>query len=410
MQTIQTDTVVIGSGISGIAAAWAVAQAKRKVILVDNNPSLGGNSVNANVGTICGAYYRSLVNQRVSGNYFTKFFLDLLLQSDALSKPLLHQDGLYIIPYQYASLQKIYRDLLKANQIEVVNGNMESIGIQDKKITSLNISLNGTQLQLLPTAIVDCSGNASVSQLAGLETIHDANYQAASQVFRIAQIGETNEYALNFSIKRTILKYATEEKWPKSFSSLSIIPGILRNNSADLKLTLPDMITDKVSADELRHRATEAIERIMIVLKNEIESLKHATIQTIFPQLGIRVLQRSKGQHVLTEEEVLSCSKSPEGIALGTWPIEEWGSDGRVNMGYFNLDDGYAIPAGCLISNQVDNLFFGGKNISATSKAIASARVMGTAWQTGYAAGKLSCAENKSIMRQTIEELHDELL
>lgn len=409
MQTIRPDTVVIGGGISGIAAAWAVAQDKRKVILVDNNPSLGGNSVNANVGTICGAYYRSLFDQRLSGNRFTKFFLELLLKSDGISKPMLHQDGLYIIPYQYTVLQKIYLDLLKTNQIEVVNGNMKKVFIQDKKISSLDISVNGTQLQILPISVVDCSGNASVSQLAGIETIQEENYQAASQVFRIADIGATTEYALNFSIKRTISKYSADKKWPKAYSSLSIIPGTLRNNAADLKLTLPDVITDQVSADALRGKASEAIELIMILLKNEIESLKQATIQIIFPQLGIRVLQRAKGQHILTEQEVLSCSKPNDGIALGTWPIEEWGRDGRLEMNYFNLDDGYYIPVGCLISETVDNLFFGGKNISATSKAIASARVMGTAWQTGYAAGKLSCAENKSMMSQMIETLHDEL-
>jgi hypothetical protein len=78
-------------------------------------------------------------------------------------------------------------------------------------------------------------------------------------------------------------------------------------------------------------------------------------------------------------------------------------------MQYFESDAGYHIPARCLQSDVLENLFFGGKNISATSKAIGSARVMGTAWQTGFAAGQLSCAENSSAMSRIVEDLHGEL-
>jgi len=47
----------------------------------------------------------------------------------------------------------------------------------------------------------------------------------------------------------------------------------------------------------------------------------------------------------------------------------------------------------------IDNLFFAGRNISATDGAIASARVMGICLQTGYAAGCMAAAgaQNLSI-------------
>jgi len=47
------------------------------------------------------------------------------------------------------------------------------------------------------------------------------------------------------------------------------------------------------------------------------------------------------------------------------------------------------------ISPAIENLFFGGRIISATDGAIASARVMGICLQTGYAAGKLAAAQIK---------------
>jgi len=53
------------------------------------------------------------------------------------------------------------------------------------------------------------------------------------------------------------------------------------------------------------------------------------------------------------------------------------------------MDDYYEIPQECLISNQIDNLFFAGRNISADDSAIASARVIGTCLQTGWSVGEL---------------------
>ena len=43
-----------------------------------------------------------------------------------------------------------------------------------------------------------------------------------------------------------------------------------------------------------------------------------------------------------------------------------------------NMNDGYWITAGTLVSRHLDNLFFAGRGFSATEPAMASARVIGT--------------------------------
>jgi hypothetical protein len=108
---------------------------------------------------------------------------------------------------------------------------------------------------------------------------------------------------------------------------------------------------------------------------------------------------------------VLSCKKFENAIANCSWPIEIWEQNRRVNMRYFNLDDHYQIPADCLQSNSINNLFFAGRNISATDGAIASARVMGICLQTGYAAGCLAAATalDHSI-NETIRQIQNEQL
>ena len=113
---------------------------------------------------------------------------------------------------------------------------------------------------------------------------------------------------------------------------------------------------------------------------------------------------------MLTEADVLECKKSKHAIANGAWPIEEWGQDKRVHMRYFEENNYYQIPADCLISQTLSNLFFAGRIISASDAAIASARVMGICLQTGYAAGKLAAGYCLKIpVDQTITMIQKEL-
>ncbi|HNU88717.1 MAG TPA: FAD-dependent oxidoreductase, partial [Ferruginibacter sp.] len=115
-------------------------------------------------------------------------------------------------------------------------------------------------------------------------------------------------------------------------------------------------------------------------------------IQHIAAEVGIRTGIRSVGKYILTEEDVLQCRKFENAVANASWPIEEWVQHRRVSMRYFAEHDFYQVPATCLQSATINNLFFAGRNISATEKAIASARVMGICLQTGYAAGCLAAA------------------
>ena len=45
------------------------------------------------------------------------------------------------------------------------------------------------------------------------------------------------------------------------------------------------------------------------------------------------------------------------------------------------------IPLRCLVSEEIEGVFFAGRCISATHEALASVRVMGTCFATGQAAG-----------------------
>ena len=143
-------------------------------------------------------------------------------------------------------------------------------------------------------------------------------------------------------------------------------------------------------------------------MKKQVDCFKDSQIDNFFPDVGIRVLSRPKGKAVLTKNDVLNCTKAINGVAIGTWPIEYWNSKGEIEMSFFPQNDYFLISADSLISNEVDNLFFAGKNISASEDGIASARVIGTCIQTGYAAGKIACA-NGDLDYNAVALLRNEL-
>ncbi|GMA55653.1 hypothetical protein GCM10025858_01560 [Alicyclobacillus sacchari] len=86
-------------------------------------------------------------------------------------------------------------------------------------------------------------------------------------------------------------------------------------------------------------------------------------------------------------EEALAGARFPDAVARGGWPVEihEPGEAAR----YRHIQDKsyYEIPLRSLKAKHLENLWCAGRVIDCDPIAFASARVMGTAFATGHAAG-----------------------
>ena len=206
--------------------------------------------------------------------------MDILLRFPGISKPYHHQDGLYIIPYEWTALRNIYAQLLGGFNVDVqLSSTLTSAVITNSFITEL---IANEKISIRPNAVVDCSGNAIVSQLAGLEIISDRSYQAASQIFRLKKVSQISEYGLNMALKKVALKQGFKKNWPLSHRSLAVVQGSIRKNSVDLKITLPEIISDNTDLEVLKKKAVSLIDDLFPVLKKEIKSLEQAEIRNHF--------------------------------------------------------------------------------------------------------------------------------
>jgi FAD dependent oxidoreductase len=400
MDTIQnTDVLVLGGGAAGIAAAVAAAREGSNVVLIERNSFLGGKATAAEVGTICGLYKFSKTEK---AEYIVKGFAQEFaeeLQGRSKTYPLHGPEGLHYLPYEINAFKELCLKLMKDNNVAVYfNAVLKEVQAEQDKIVSVSVIASGKPIIIRLKSIIDCSGDSIISQAANLPLIKSEHYQAAAQVFTLEGISETNEARLGMIIMKALRSAIDEDVLADFYDRVYIVPGSLKNNAVSLKIGIPLAVTYATgNLEELKTVALSFVENLAQFLIDNVAAFKDGSIQHIAPEVGTRVGQRSIGKYLLTEQDVLGCKKFDDAIANCGWPIEEWDLSKRVKMRYFNFDDFYQVPAGCLFAAGIENLYMAGRNISATDAAIASARVMGICLQTGYAAGCFAAASASKL-------------
>jgi hypothetical protein len=399
VEELTTDILIIGGGVAGIAAAVG-ASSNRDVLIIDANAYFGGNATVSEVGTICGLYHFSLKD---SSKYiidgFAKDFAERV-RKYSNTQPVKNRFGLHYLPYDTNVFKTVALDILKENNIRYrLNSRVIDVQIEDDQIKSVVIERDATRMLINCSAVVDCSGISIVSEKAKQPLLKSDLYQSAAIVFKISNIDSTSEFGINILLTKHIKMLNSSEDKKKSFHSAHVVPGSFKDRTASFKLGIPIKVTDeKENHDALKELGVELVNELYEMMKTRIDSFKDSILDHIADDVGIRVQKRPIGKYVLQEADVIECRKFPEAVAKSAWPIEEWNEDLKVTISPVKENDWYEIPKQALLSKSISNLFFGGKNISATDRAIGSARVMGVCLQTGYSAGKLALeySENSS--------------
>jgi hypothetical protein len=135
---------------------------------------------------------------------------------------------------------------------------------------------------------------------------------------------------------------------------------------------------------------------------------------------GKRESRRYVGDHILTQNDVRSEGRFDDMVAYGGWPMDDHHPAGFNYPGkptiFHEAPSPFGIPYRCLYSKNIDNLFFAGRNISATHAAMSSTRVMATCSTLGQAVGTAAAIAAKNnlsprgIYESKINELKETLM
>jgi hypothetical protein len=375
---ITCDVLVVGAGISGIAAAISASRSQAKTILIEKNNFPGGIARDCQHQYLCGLYPKN------SG-----IAKEIVLNLEKLNPKnrFTRMGKLSAFSFKPKDLELTLRKLmLKEKNLKVlynctvtaVKKEKNSIILVKAVKKQLHLSLN-----LKPRAIIDASGNGSIIKLSKAKyTLAPLNSrQLAGFTFQVCGLTGKSDL-LPIKIPYYLAKTPEKNHLPV-YAKFTNFTYDTDKSSGIIKLNLPAK-NSPLGAQEANKYAT----LIHAYLRKTLPEFKNSYINRISSGIHEREGLRLEGEYTLTKQDVLSARKFPQPIAKGYWPIEFWHPKSGPKIQYLKTNQFYQIPLGCLKSKGITNLFATGKCISATSQALASSRVMGTCIYLGEAAGK----------------------
>jgi hypothetical protein len=392
--TIACDVLIVGGGAAGVAAAAAAGRTGAQVVLLERYGFLGGLATTAQVGTICGLYLRDAAHAEatpVGGGFAQEFAARLQQATDV--KPIRVMDtGLWVLPYPPPTFACIADGVLveSKNVTVILHATVAEAQAEGPRLNQIRALAWNEPLLFRPITVVDCTGEATAAALAGANAENGGADQAPALVFVLEHVDPGLAQRGLLEVRRELHRAVENGALPALCERLSLVPGSGTNGRLAFKLSLMPASPDRALWQQVTDWEREAralLEPLRRFLVENIPSCRNARLDSIAPQLGVRSGRRILGRARLTDEAVLDTRKNSSGIARGCWPMERWTSSPRPEMTYFAERDFYDIPLDCLRPVELDNVFVAGRCLSATTGAMTSARVIGTALATGWAAG-----------------------
>jgi hypothetical protein len=122
--------------------------------------------------------------------------------------------------------------------------------------------------------------------------------------------------------------------------------------------------------------------RALMYLREHMPGYEDATVSLTWPQLGVRLSRRVRGEYVLANDDLVASRHFPDTVArLGVY-FPAWGPS---NYAIEGLD--YDVPYRCLVPETVDGLLVAGRCVSCDYVAGNTMRLLVPCLATGQAAG-----------------------
>jgi hypothetical protein len=380
MESLQVDLCVVGGGMAGLCAALAAARNGLQVVLVQDRPVLGGNASSEIRMWICGAHGAD----NKEGGVLEEILLDNLY----------HNPNLTFTLWDHV----LYGKCLEEKNLKVLlNCSVQAVVMDGARIAAVRAwhLTRQCQVEIKATLFADCSGD-SILRLSGAE-------------FRWGREGR-EEFGESHAPAQPDLKTMGNSillQLREVDKHVPFIPPVWAHvyTEADLpkrNLTPPcdnfwwleiggtqNTITD---ADAIRDELLKMAYGVWALVKNHPDGRGHRwELDWIGLLPGKRENVRYVGDHILTQNDVEAEGRFEDRVAYGGWSMDDHHPEAIKYPGaptiFHPAPAPYGIPYRCLYSRNITNLFFAGRNISATHMAMSSTRVMASCALMGQAVG-----------------------
>lgn len=376
--------IVVGSEPEGIAAAVASARTGLKTLLITEDSDLGSyikRSMIADIkpdeGIIAGK------KENLNRGFYKELFGTLRM-------------GFTAEDYM-ASVDKLVK---KENNLEILyNCRLTDVILEDRLLKSVKVSANGQEKVLSAAAYVDATQWGDLLELCnvpyttGSEDLNMPDvYMPLAFNFMVSgvkwddmrQIQKTSDFILQFRevltayepfYKRTKIESPTfiEQSEDKLIISAISQWGVDVNDPQDVKQAYAD--------------ATDEAMLLTAYLKNVLTPFAESTFAAAPEELFIPEYRHYAGRYTLTVADILENRDFAGKIALASSPVDAGKFVGN-GLSYIITDPNvYAIPLGCIVPVNVDNVLMPGAKASFKSLAATSAGYIPTRITMGESAG-----------------------
>lgn len=397
-QKINTQLLVAGGGMSGVAAAIAAARNGIRVVLVQDRPVLGGNASSEIRMHISGSSARGKIGDTESreGGIIEEILLEC-----AVRNPQRCANMLDLILYEKCRAEPNVKVML--------NSCVVGVKMDGGRIASAYVNRESTEdfYEIEAELFADCTGDGRLGHEAG--AAYTTGRESSAEYNESLASDDRDAYRLGSSLLFT----SKDIGRPMPFDPP---PWIRKYTEEDLRFRshptweygywwveyggMRDTIKDN---EDIRDELLAIMLGIWDHIKNSgnhPESENWALDWFGFVP-GKRESRRFIGQHVLNQNDISDAVDFEDVIAYGGWSMDIHHPGGieatkeKPNIHPYTPYL-YGIPLRSLVSSNIVNLLFAGRNISATHVAFSSTRVMGTCAVMGEGLGTYAAFAVKS--------------
>lgn len=432
---MEVDVLVVGAGPAGIIAAQAAASDGLNVALIDNRSFVGGNMT---IGLPVLGFLGQKGNQIIKG--LPQKFIDRLKEVNAASehRPCpLHMSLTLVEP---EAVKNVGLQVLNESGVKVLLY-VFAVGVVKDSDTLKGViieSKSGREVILAKT-VIDCTGDADIAFKAGVKceqgnesggmqppTLMFCMSGVDTEKLRMSIAEEPRTYLTDFIPAeyfgqnnqfivvglRSVMEKARQAGYKLSVERTILITG-LREGEIWVNMSRINGV-DGTNPESLTYGEIEGrkqVEEIQRYLKDFVPGFEKAYFTKMAPFLGIRETRRIVGEYVMTSDDILSCKRFHDAVAVASYPLDiHHPEGGGCTLTW--CGDSYDIPYRSLVPVGVKNLLVAGRSISTTHEAMSAIRVMAPCMAMGEAAGraaKLAVRRGVTPAEVNVDELRAEL-
>ena len=383
------DVIVAGAGPAGLCAAVAAARQGARVALVERYGVVGGNLTAGYVGPILGMVGKGTLRD------------ELVKLLGVPENDMIGETGK---AHDVERAKLLLARWVNHENIDVyLQSSVAGVLKEGNRVTGLSIATQEGLLELKGSVVIDATGDAVVSYLAGAHIEkgrEDGLMQPVTLEFTIDGvderiglicIGDVDNVQLNgIRFLDWCKQRADEGKLPQKLAAVrlhpTVYPGQRQVNTTQVNGV------DITRVDQIFKADLELREQMFLLeafLRENVPGYENIRVISSGTTTGVRESRRVMGDYVITAEELAAGCRFPDVVVHKAEFIVDIHNPAGAGQAEDHIQycKPYDLPYRCFLPAGLEGLLVAGRCISGTHRAHASYRVMSICMAMGEATG-----------------------